>query len=77
MMLHTKYQGFRPCILWLQTRLIHVFPEKAYVKTVLYPNPCYNRTLVKSVYQKIKFLIAQPKHMLWVLKRTVLMRLFF
>ena len=27
-----------------------------------------SRTLVKSVYQKIKFLISQPKHMLWVLK---------
>ena len=35
------------------------------------------RTLVKSAYQKINFLISQPKQMLWVLKRTVLMRLFF
>ena len=35
------------------------------------------RTLVKSVYQKINFLISQPKHMLWVLKRTVSMRRFF
>ena len=26
--------------------------------------------LVKSAYQTIKFLIPQPKHMLWVLKRT-------
>ena len=25
----------------------------------------------KRVYQKIIFLISQPKHMLWVLKRTV------
>ena len=33
--------------------------------------------LVKSVYQKIIFLICQPKHMLWVLKRTVSMRRFF
>ena len=31
----------------------------------------------KSVYQKIYFLISQPKHMLWVLKRTVSMRRFF
>ena len=31
----------------------------------------------KSAYQKIIFLISQPKHMLWVLKRTVSMRRFF
>ena len=36
-----------------------------------------DRTLVKCVYQKAIFLIAQPKHMLWVLKRTVSMRRFF
>ena len=39
---------------------------------------CVNyRTLVKSAYQKNDFLIFQPKHMLWVLKRTVSMRRFF
>ena len=27
----------------------------------------------KSAYQKIIFLISQPEHMLWVLKRTVSM----
>ena len=32
--------------------------------------PLY-RPLVKSAYQKINFLISQPKHMLWVLKRMV------
>ena len=32
------------------------------------------RPLVKSVYQINNFLISQPKHMLWVLKRTVSMR---
>ena len=31
----------------------------------------------KSEYLKIIFLISQPKHMLWVLKRTVSMRRFF
>ena len=31
----------------------------------------------QSVYQKIIFLISQPKHMLWVLERTVSMRRFF
>ena len=30
----------------------------------------------KSVYLKIIFIIFQPKHMLWVLKRTVSMRRF-
>ena len=30
----------------------------------------------KSAYQKIIFLISQPKHMLWVLKRTGMMRRF-
>ena len=28
-----------------------------------------SRTLVKSAYQNTNFLISQPKHMLWVLKR--------
>ena len=31
----------------------------------------------KSVYRKIIFFISHPKHMLWVLKRTVSMRRFF
>ena len=37
------------------------------------------RTLVKSgsAYRKFNFLISQPKHMLWVLKRTISMRRFF
>ena len=38
---------------------------------------CINRTLDKSVYQKINFLISRPKHMLWILKRNVSMRHFF
>ena len=42
-------------------------------------NICYcsvlqSRPLVKSAYQKNDFLISQPIHMLWVLKRTVFMR---
>ena len=32
---------------------------------------------IKSAYKKNNFLISQPKHMLWVLKRTVSMRRFF
>ena len=35
------------------------------------------RPLVKSAEQKHNSLISQPKHMLWVLKRTVSMRRFF
>ena len=31
----------------------------------------------KSVYWKSFFFISDPKHMLWVLKRTVSMRWFF
>ena len=37
----------------------------------------FNRPLVKSVYQKNNFLISQPKHMFWVLKRNISMRRFF
>ena len=35
------------------------------------------RPLNKSAYPKNYFLISQPKHMLWVLKRTFSMRQFF
>ena len=50
-----------------------------YVKLSLYITSSLttHRALVKSAYQKNNFLISQPKHMLWVLKRTVLMRWFF
>ena len=37
----------------------------------------FHRPLMKSACQKIYLLISQPKHMLWVLKRTVSVRLFF
>ena len=35
------------------------------------------RALVLIAYQAINCLISQPKHILWVLKRTVAMRRFF
>ena len=38
---------------------------------------CLIKPLDGSAYSKINFLISQPKHILWVLKRTVLMRRFF
>ena len=31
----------------------------------------YSRPLVKSVYLRTNFLISHPKHVFWVLKRTV------
>ena len=37
----------------------------------------HSRSPDTSAYHKIIFLISQPKHMLWVLKRTVSMRRFF
>ena len=45
------------------------------VKTIMNDTGLYK--LVKSAYQKINFLISQPKYMLWVLKKTVSMRGFF
>ena len=35
------------------------------------------RALAMIAYQVIYFLISQPKHILWVLKRSVTMRRFF
>ena len=46
---------------------------KRHSSSILY----IHRPLVKSAYQKNNFLISQPKHMLWVLKRTISMRRFF
>ena len=36
-----------------------------------------SRPLDKNMYLDIIYFISQPKHMLWVLKRTVSRRLFF
>ena len=35
------------------------------------------RAFVSIVYQVINFLISQPKHVLWVFKRSAAMRRFF
>ena len=51
---------------WKSHFMAHILP---YISTY--------RPLVKSAYQNIIFLITQPKHMLWELKRTVSMRRFF
>ena len=37
-------------------------------------NEINTRPLVKSAYQIFSCLISQPKHMLWILKRTVSVR---
>ena len=52
---------------WIGNRLVHW----------AVPYLLYQYQAFKSVYQKNVFLISQPKHMLWVLKRTVSMRRFF
>ena len=51
---------------------IETYPETDRIK-----NGRSVRPQDKSAYQKIIFLISQPKHMLWVLKRTVSVRRFF
>ena len=60
------------------------FHIKTYKELILYkPVGKYQftmaciRALVMSVYQLAYCLIFQPKHMLWVLIRTVAMRRFF
>ena len=40
-------------------------------------NKPFNRPPDKSAYIKTIIFITQPKHMLWVLKRTVSMKRFF
>ena len=58
------------------TEHIFLYAEPGQMKTRFLKTQNAYRTLVKSAKQKINFLIAQPKHMLWVLK-TVSMRRFF
>ena len=52
----------------------HTYHTKASYK---HPSGVFSRPLVKSAYKKKKFLISQPKPVLWVLKRIVTMRPFF
>ena len=59
--------------------IIKTYPELILYKPVgkyLFTMSCI-RALVMIAYQVINGLISQPKHMLWVLKRTVAMRRFF
>ena len=51
------------------------FPSKAGILLLLVHCCCFR--CVTSAYQTNNFLISLPKHMLWVLKRTVSKRRFF
>ena len=58
--------------------LAHIIIVEKLEKTLIgIPILSWFRPLVKSAYQTINFLISQPKHLLWVLKRTISMRRFF
>ena len=62
---------------WLD-RVYHLFHLGSYLCLSGALTDCFlplDRPLVKSAYQKITFLISQPKFMLWVFKRTVSMRM--
>ena len=61
-----NHHGLKPFRILIATRMIQI--SAAHLKY---------RTLVKSAQQKNNFLISQPKHILWVLKRTISMRWFF
>ena len=78
------YPGMRPqSLCWWSlmmnshTLRVHVYDSIYFTGIKGVEITCTYRPLVKSAYQKINFLISQPKHMLWVLKRTVSMRRFF
>ena len=66
-MLSSDSMGLR--LNWLKLAVKYFLPPVGSLDTKVWT--------FKSAYQKIIFLISQPKHMLWVLKRTVSMRLFF
>ena len=68
---------------WCQNALkqfiINTYPEFILYKPVgkyQFTMACVS-ALVMIAYQAINCLISQPKHMLWVLKRTAAMRRFF
>ena len=60
-----------PSSLYQARRKNHLFTKMTQVAT---KKERVKQTVVKSVLQKNNILISQPKHMLWVFKRTVLMR---
>ena len=63
--------------LWTRVRKQPIIALYFESETVLKFYNLEARSLVKSAYQKINFLISQPNHMLWALKTTVPMRWFF
>ena len=52
---------------------LHRFASLTEASLLTYATNTKIRTLVKSANQKNNILISHPKHMLWVLKRTVSM----
>ena len=70
--------GWKSVDWFIRHQLKHAISTlKVHHKKSVYKKNKIPRPLVMSVYQKIFFLISQPKHMLWVLKRTVTIRQFF
>ena len=66
--LHRLHVLYMSCICNSKLEQLHAFQEIDLLNI---------KTIVKSAQLKINFLISQPKHMLWVLKRNVSMRRFF
>ena len=60
MMLHTKYQGSRPCR-FRQKDLLHAFPVKAYLSSGLFgpKGPNLNK-LGRSPQGDVHYLISRP-----------------
>ena len=65
----SQFMGFR------YFQCLHLYILQTYLYSLFVG--LSSRPLVKRAYQKFNFLISQPKHMLWVRKRTVSMRRFF
>ena len=65
---YCRFGSFRECFIF-----VDLMPKRCQIPD--HKLKC-NRPPDKSVYWKIIFFISHPKHMLWVLKRTVSMRQF-
>ena len=71
---HCNYVNRKEQIsLHIPTALNQIEPFNCNEDYIIYTN----RPPDKSVYWKTIFFISHPKHMLWVLKRTISMRWFF
>ena len=76
---------YQTCFFKVKMNWIHSGREAAVsmsgvIKGVIDDNKLYtniSNAILADKNKKNNFLISQPKHMLWVLKRTVSMRRFF